>query len=503
MDEPRTPRLVHNWVSSAGIVLAGLSALVILFFLILNILSAKLNPYSGILVYLVLPAALIIGLILVPAGMFVEWRKRQLTGLITYQKWPDIDLNNPRHRNAAVIFLLGTLLFMLMSSVGLYQAYQYTESVSFCGLICHAVMKPEYTAYQDSPHARVRCVDCHIGPGADWYAKSKLSGLYQVYAVLANVYPRPIPTPITNLRPAQETCETCHWPRAFFSAKLRRFVHYRYDPSNSPWPVTLLVKIGGGSPGKSLTTGIHWHMNIAVRVEYIARDWRRQDIPWIRVTDRATGRVTLYQDRERPLTRSEIAEAKPRLMDCMDCHNRPSHDYKSPDAAIDIAILTGQIDAGLPEIKKTAVQAMVGRYASDQDARKGIAGSIADFYRRNYPAVPEQKEGKLRDAILAVQSAYERNIFPFMKAAWSDYPNDIGHFTFPGCMRCHDGKHASVSGTIIPNDCRTCHIIIAQGPKASGERSIAANGLAFRHPVDIGGAWKEGHCYECHQGVEP
>jgi nitrate/TMAO reductase-like tetraheme cytochrome c subunit len=503
MQEQSKPRLIHNWLSTAGAVIAGVSALVILFFLILSILSAKINPYVGILIYIVLPAFLILGLLTVPLGMFIEWRKRQRTGQITYEKWPDINLNNPRHRNAAVIFLLCTVLFTLMSSVGMYQTYHYTESVSFCGLVCHRVMKPEYTAYQDSPHARVRCVDCHIGPGAGWYAKSKLSGLYQVYAVLANVYPRPIPTPIKNLRPAQETCETCHWPRAFFGAKQRQFVHYRYDKANSPWPINMLVKIGGGSPKTSQTVGIHWHMNIAVKVEYIARDQRRQNIPWIRVTDKATGRVSLYQDREKPLTQAEIARATPRRMDCMDCHNRPSHDYKSPDNAVDLAILTEQIDAELPEIKKVAVEAMVGKYASTADALEGIANRITDFYRLNYPAVAGQKEKQIRDSIIAVQNAYERNIFPFMKADWSDYPNDIGHFTFRGCMRCHDGKHASSSGTVIPNGCRTCHIIIAQGPKMAGEKIIAENGLEFKHPIDIGDAWKKGHCYECHSGSQP
>lgn len=483
--------------------MAAVSALVVLFFLILSIVSERINPYVGILIYLVLPAFLIIGLLLVPSGMYLEWRSRQRTGLVTYEKWPDINLNVPRHRNAALVFLIGTLLFLLMSSVGMYQAYHYTESIQFCGLVCHRVMKPEYTAYQNSPHARVRCVDCHIGPGAGWYAKSKLSGLYQVYAVLANVYPRPIPTPIEDLRPAQETCEGCHWPRAFFGAKQRQFVHYRYDKANSPWPINMLVKIGGGSPKTSRTAGIHWHMNIAIAVEYIARDRQRQDIPWLQVTDRETGRVTVYQDQDRPLTQKEIAEARPRRMDCMDCHNRPSHNYKSPDSAIDLAILTNQISPGLPGIKKAAVDAMTGTYPSDNEAMKGIAGRITDFYRLNYPALAEREEKQIGEAIQAVQKAYERNIFPFMKANWSDYPNDIGHFTFRGCMRCHDGKHANERGVVIPNDCRTCHAIIAQGPEMSGEKIVPETGLVFKHPVDIGDAWKQGRCYDCHQGTQP
>lgn len=503
MEQLRMPQLFKNWVSMAGMVVAGTSALVIVFFLALSFMYERINPYIGIVIYLVLPAILIAGLLLIPAGMYIEWRQRQRTGQIIYREWPSVDLNNPAQRRTAFMFLLATALFMLLSSVGMYQAYHYTESVAFCGLTCHTVMKPEYTAYQASPHARVRCANCHIGPGASWYAKSKLSGLYQVYAVATNVYPRPIPTPIENLRPAQETCETCHWPRQFFGSKQRQFIHYRYDKSNSPWPIDMLIRIGGGSPKTSVTTGIHWHMNIAVKVEYIARDTRRQDVPWIRVTDKLTGRVTVYQDRASPLKEKQIAEAEPRTMDCMDCHNRPSHDFKSPDYETDFAILTGLIDSGLPEIKKIAVQSMIKDYGSNQEAMKGIAGTITDFYRINHPDIASPKEREIKEAILAVQAAYERNIFPVMKAKWSDYPNDIGHFIFPGCMRCHDGEHASSSGTRIPNNCRTCHLILSQGPKMAGEKIIAQTGLEFRHPVDIGNAWKKGNCYDCHSGVQP
>jgi cytochrome c2 len=265
----------------------------------------------------------------------------------------------------------------------------------------------------------------------------------------------------------------------------------------------MLIKIGGGSPKTSQTAGIHWHMNIAVKVEYIAADKRRQNIPWIRVTDKTTGRVTVYQDRENPLNEKQVAAAQPRTMDCMDCHNRPSHDFQSPDHAIDLALLTGRIDTSLPEIKKTAVQAMVKKYRSEPEALRGIAGSITDFYRLNHPKVALQQEKEIKEAILATQAAYERNFFPIMNAEWLDYPNDIGHFIFRGCMRCHDGKHASSTGTVITNDCRACHVILSQGPKMTGHLIIAETGVDFHHPVEIGDAWKQGNCYECHTGVQP
>ena len=217
MEEERVPHLFKNWISRVGTVVAARLDFCYHFFSRSQpCCSHESIPISGFLIYIVLPGVLILGLLMIPAGMFIEWRQRQRTGVVTYRRWPSVDLNNPGQRRSAFLFLLGGFLFTLLTAVGMYQAYHYTESVEFCGLTCHRVMKPEYTAYQDSPHARVRCVNCHIGPGAGWYARSKLSGLYQVYAVLANVYPRPIPTPIENLRPAQETCETCHWPRAVF-----------------------------------------------------------------------------------------------------------------------------------------------------------------------------------------------------------------------------------------------------------------------------------------------
>lgn len=502
--EARKPRqLYRNWISSAGMVVAGVTAFIIIFFFSLSFVVERVSPYIGLIVYIVLPGFLILGLLLIPVGMFAEWRHRQRTGVATYRRWPSLDLNNPVQRRAAFLFLLGSVLFMLLSAVGIYQTYHFTESVEFCGLTCHRVMKPEYTTYHASPHARVRCVNCHIGPGADWYARSKVSGLYQFYAVLTNSYPRPIPTPIEDLRPARETCETCHWPRAFFGSKQRLYVHYLYNRSNSPWPVNMLLKIGGGGPKTSETAGIHWHMNIAVIVEYVARDERRLDIPWIRVTDKVTGRVTVYRDTENPLTPKELEQARTRSMDCMDCHNRPSHDFQSPDHAIDVALETGLIDPDLPEIKKTAVEAMVKGYPTEAEALKQIAAFITDFYRTRYPRISERQEKEIQQAILATQAAYSRNIFPIMKASWLDYPNDIGHFLFPGCMRCHDGKHASSTGTAVPNNCRSCHIILAQGPARAEKMIEAEDGIPFVHPVDIGDAWKQGTCYECHTGVQP
>ena len=498
----RLPTLSHNWISGLGAAIAVVSFFTILLLISINIAIGIRNPYVGIILYMALPAFLIFGLLLIPVGMYVRWRFSQKRGELPYRRWPSLDLNDRQSRNAFMIFLAGTFLFILISSVGMYQAYQYTDSVAFCGKTCHTVMKPEYTTHGSSPHARVRCAGCHIGPGVGWYTKSKLSGLYQVYAVLSDVYPRPIPTPISNLRPARVTCEQCHWPGQFFGAMQRRFDHYLYDKANSRWPVNLLLKVGSGNPLIPRATGIHWHIHPDITVEYIPRDRRRQEIPWVRLTDRRTGEVRVFQDDSKPLSPEEIASAAPRIMDCMDCHNRPSHDFRSPDYAIDLELSLGRIDSSLPEIKRVAVQAMAAHYQTDDGAVKGIETMINAFYRSAYPDVYSSKRRAIGNAIAATQDAYRENIFPFMKAQWSAYPNDIGHFIFPGCMRCHDGKHKGEGGTSIPHDCHTCHIILQQGKTGPEETLNLERGLDFRHPVDVGSAWKTTGCYDCHKNTE-
>jgi hypothetical protein len=494
------PRLAYNWLSTAGAIIASVSFMLILIFLVLSLFSKLDNPYVGILLYMVLPLLLFIGLVIIPIGMFFKWRRWKKTGEIDRERLPYIDLNKPSHRNATIIFIIGTLLFIAVSSVGTYEAYHYSESVKFCGTTCHRVMDPEYTAYQNSPHARVSCTECHVGSGAGWYTKSKLSGLYQVYAVATNNYPRPIPTPVKNLRPAQETCEQCHWPEKFYGAQQRQFNHYMYDDSNTVWPINMLIKTGGGDPKTGQTAGIHWHMNINT---IIARDYERQDIPWVKITDKSTGRTTIYQNTDDPLSEEEIAAAEPRRMDCMDCHNRPSHIFYSPDHAIDVAILTGKIKRDIPDIKRVAVEAMAKEYESTDSAMVKIANAITDFYGLNYAEFYKSRRVDIDDAIIAAQHAYSQNIFPYMKVRWSDYPTNIGHFTNVGCMRCHEGKHENEKGIKITRDCTACHVLLSEGGDTETDYSIESAGLEFKHPIDIDEMWREVGCYECHTGTQP
>ncbi|MCG6954931.1 MAG: NapC/NirT family cytochrome c [Gemmatimonadetes bacterium] len=491
------PSLLHNWLSLAGIVLAASSFFAIACLFALDLFRGSGSPYMGILTYIVAPGFLIAGLLLVAAGAWWERRRRRTLRPGVTPALPRLDFNVPRQRHTFIAVAVVTAIFLLSTAVGSYQTYAFTESVTFCGKTCHSVMEPEYTAYQQSPHARVRCVQCHIGPGASWFVKSKLSGAYQVYATLANKYPRPIPTPIENLRPARETCEQCHWPKEFFGAAERTFHHYLPDEQNSPWTIQMLLKVGGGDPSFGAVGGIHWHMATGNRIEYIASDKQRQVIPWVRVTDEQ-GNVTVYQSSGSPLKGEQITAAQPRVMDCIDCHNRPAHAYQAPVASLDLALETGRIDRTIPRIKERAAQALTRRYTSTADAERGIADSLTTFYQSKYPAFAGANVTLIAGAVTETQRIYLQNFFPAMDVSWRVYPDNIGHLDFPGCYRCHDGSHTSADGKVITHDCDACHILIAQGPPVKLETSVP--GLDFKHPVDIAGLWEQMSCSDCHAG---
>ncbi len=488
----KAPSLIQNWISLSGIILAASSFFAVVCLIAIDFFAGFGNPYMGILTYIVAPGFLSAGLLLILIGALLERRRRWMLAPGELPHHPRIDLNVPRQRNAFLIVVTVTIVFLLMTALGSYRTYQFTESVQFCGQTCHAVMRPEFTAYQNSPHARVTCTECHIGAGATWFVRSKLSGSYQVYATLFDKYPRPIPTPVKNLRPAQETCEQCHWPQKFYGAVEKVRTHFKYDETNSAWTVALLLKVGGGDATHGPVGGIHWHMNVANKVEYIATDEARQVISWVRITDQQ-GRVTVYEAKDGKLKPEQITSAAIRRMDCIDCHNRPTHIFRSPDDAVDSAMALGRIDPALPSVKKTAVDALAADYPTTAGAVQQIADLLAKKYASANPAMVER-------AVAEVQKIYRENFFPEMKSRWKIYPNNIGHFEWPGCFRCHDGQHTNVDSRIISDNCTSCHTIIAQGA-GTDLKTLSAQGFEFQHPSEeLGDAWKGQKCSDCHNG---
>lgn len=494
MSERRLPNSAYNWTSVVGAMLAIASLSIMLILFLIDWFVHESTVYMGLIIYIFMPVFLVAGLVLIAIGMHFE-RRRQLRGdAARFTGEIRLDLRQETHRNAALVFILGTGFFLILSTVGIYNAYHHTESVEFCGTTCHDVMKPEYTAYQNSAHARVSCAECHIGGGADWYVRSKLSGAYQVYAVLADVYPRPIPTPVANLRPARETCQQCHWPEQSFGSRQDRNEHFLADEDNTAYPISMLVHVGSGD-GED---GVHWHVSKDNQVEYIARDEKLLDIPWVRMTGPG-GKSVVYQNEDEPLSEEEIATLPRHTMDCMDCHNRPSHNYLSPNRTVNKALAKGTLDRELPYLKMQAITLLDVEYKDTPSALQAIDEGMRAFYAEEYPDIAEDKKASIDQAVATTQDIYSNNFFPEMKVSWRQYPDHIGHSEFIGCFRCHGETLTSAEGENITGDCSTCHTIIAQGDEGDGGM-IAPAGLEFIHPEDIDGEEREMPCSDCHEG---
>jgi hypothetical protein len=487
--------LYRNTMSYLGGLIVAASVLLIVFSLVLQFVMKQASPYLGIFTFLVFPGVLVFGFLIVLVGMLRESRRRRRTGAVT-SAYPSIDLNDPRQRRR-FNRLLGVAfsLFFLLAFVA-YHSFLFTESVTFCGRVCHKVMEPEYTAYLASPHARVRCVDCHVGAGAGWYVKSKLAGLRQVWAVTFHNYPTPIPVPVKSLRPARETCEECHWPQKFYGAQLIQNPHFRYDEANTAEQVSLLVKTGGGSPKLGLSAGIHWHMIIDNTTRFIALDRQLEDIPWVSVTNR-NGKTTTYFSTESKLSEAEVMKHPMHVMDCMDCHNRPTHIFQPPEGAMDRALAQGLISPSLPWIKKVGVDALVKNYPDRESAHAGIRADILGFYAKNYPAISSSHAAELDDVVNRVTDMYDRSVFPAMKVNWNTYASNIGHRNWPGCFRCHDGKHATEDGKVLTNKCTTCHTMPQRGPLTALGSAMPASTESW-HPWVLKGKHATMLCNRCH-----
>ncbi|MFA6316001.1 MAG: NapC/NirT family cytochrome c [Elusimicrobiota bacterium] len=487
--------LLRNPVSYLGLVVACVSAGIGIPMMLLDMLAGSGNAYMGMMIYLVLPGTGVGGVILACAGMWWEDRRRARGGQAL--PLPRLDLNDARDRLVAAVSLAVAVAVAASLSVAGYRAYHFTESVAFCGKLCHEVMKPEHTAYQFSAHARVACVSCHVGEGAGWFVRSKLSGLYQVYSVTFNKFSRPIKTPVHSLRPAQETCENCHWPAKFFGGVQKTFTHRISDEKNTPWQAQMLIKVGGGDPSTGASGGIHWHMNIKNKVFY-ASDASRESIPWVRVVG-PDDKSTEYTTTEAPPSAEELAKMPVRRMDCVDCHNRPSHIYKPADRVVDGAFESGGLDASLPFLKREAVRLLAASYAAESEALASIRKGLPEYYAKNHPKVVEQKSEAVQVAAETVARLFSAYVFPEMKTDWRVHPNHAGHRDSDGCYRCHDGLHKSPDGRVVTKSCDACHTVLAQGaPQEVARARLSAQ--AFKHPVE-GVDVVEMKCGMCHNGA--
>ena len=464
----------NNALTIAGVVLTTISGLLIIVFLSAQLWGGLDNPYIGLFAYVVLPMIFVLGLIEIPIGMWRRRRKLIKEGASEEElsDFPRLDFNQPEMRRVATIVLVMTALNAVILGAASFFAVEEMETVEFCGETCHTVMQPEFTAYQDSPHSRVACVDCHIGPGASWFVRSKLDGLRQVWRTAVNTYDRPISSPIHTLRPARETCEQCHWPNKHHGDKLRIFSRYKTDEANTPSYTAMLLRTGGGSLDIGRAGGIHWwHIYSDNRIRYLG-DESREDIYWVELTTPDGAVRTYTRDGDEPT--SEEIEATARIMDCVDCHNRPTHTFHVPSKGMDWVIDTHPELRDLPYYKKQAVKAIGGEYESHSAGMAAVRDALTDYYSTEFPELAaEEAELVAKGADLAAQ-AYGKTVFPAMGTNWETHPNHIGHDDFPGCMRCHDDEMSTADGEYtIPMDCETCHIFLLEDSQEYPEFAYA------------------------------
>jgi len=452
-DDPKRPILMlltSHWVSLLGAALVTTAGFSWLFALPTQLRGHTSNPYIGIVVFLIIPILFVVGLLLIALGVFLA-RRRIEAGLL---EAPHRDVYL---RKLAIFFAAATAVNIVIGTQGTYRAIEHMETAQFCGQSCH-VMKPEFTAHQNSPHANVLCVDCHVAPGATGWVASKMAGTRQLLDVVFQRVHYPIESAMESNRlvPSRGTCEQCHWPQQFDSTKLRVIFNFKDDESNTQTRTVMEMLTGGGDLG-----GIHGaHLAPGVEIRYGASDKQRQTIPWVEYRNGKTGEVrTFLADGS---TANSVASLPRYQMQCVDCHNRPTHAFELPERAVNQSLGLGHISPSLPYVKKKAMELLKINYATNQDATSDIPVRLAAFYRDKYPAISSQRAADISKAGTEIAEIYNRNVFPDLKVTWGTYPNNLGHTDFPGCFRCHDGSHSTSDGkTTITQDCNTCHTPVA------------------------------------------
>ena len=475
------PRLWSHWLSLLGVVLTSVSGGALLLAFLADLVVPLENVYASALLFLFLPPMFLLGLFLIPIGLLLERRRRGKGGLSEDEDSLRAALvaffaNRVARRRFWFLFLLTLVNVTVLALVG-QRALSFMDTPAFCGTLCHEVMQPEYDAYLRSPHSRVACVKCHIGPGASWAVRSKVDGLRQVWRTLLGSFERPIPSPVHALRPARDTCEQCHWPAKFHGNRIAYRVHFRNDEKNSAVANVLALKVGGENPRTGQHEGIHWHVSPDAQVVYDALDERREKIGRVAVV-RDGQEIAVYQ---RPGESGPAAET--RVMDCVDCHNRPTHAYDgSSKEALDWALQTGLLDPSVPYLRKLAIPLLAREDRPREGAEEELRGELAAAYQESYPALRPSDEVIAR-AAAGLATLYRRNIYPDMKIGWDTYPTHLGHRGEDedqrGCFRCHNDEHATADGRKLSQDCELCHEMLVE-EEAPGDIPASLRTLLVR-----------------------
>ena len=436
-----------------GVAITTVSITLMLAGLVIDILGLVDKPYAAILTYMILPGGMVTGLLLIPLAAYLRRREWHKFGLS--KDHLVINLSDHKHRRFVVVFFALTVVnFVILGVIG-YEGYHFTDSPYFCGMVCHEVMAPEYTVYQRSAHAKVACVECHIGPGAEWFVQAKISGLRQVAAVMTGSFSRPIPAPVTHLRPARDTCEHCHWPEKFHGKKVKIFNHFTNDNQKTPETTEISLHIGGRNPKTDVFEGIHWHVSKDVEVRYLAANEKRTEIAKVQV-HRPDG-----SEQEFVKEGVEIEEGGGwRTMDCIDCHNRPTHTYDKPADRVDFGLLSKKINPEIPGIREDSLTIITKKYASREEAALQMGDDLLALQAKRSKKQAEKYKDAILDSADFLLDAYLGNVWPAMNIEWGTYKSHLGHQEADagfGCWRCHDEEHQTTTGEVISQDCSLCH----------------------------------------------
>lgn len=411
------------------------------------------NPYAGLVVFIAVPALFLLGLLLIPLGMWLQQRKLQRHPEAP-SGWPVFDLGQPSVRRRALLFVALTAVNIVILLLAGYGSLHWMDSPQFCGQVCHEPMHPQFTAWRDGPHSRIACAQCHIAEGAQGFVNAKLAGTRQLMHVITANVPKPIP-PGAHLPAVAQTqaCEQCHRPSRTGTDRIRVIREYADDEANTETVTVLQMFMGGPTSGGH---SIHWHADPANKIEYVATGSDRQTIIYIKATN-AKGEVKEY--RAADVTDQAINSGVRRMMNCVDCHNTVGHPI-SPTAEriVDRAIAAGDVSQKLPFARREGVRLVSASYPSQEAAAAAIDRGIRDFYAKQSGADAEA----VSRASAALQDVYRRNVFPAMKVTWGSYPENRVHVASPGCVRCHDDEHKAKDGSAINGDCEYCHKEIQQ-----------------------------------------
>jgi len=444
----RREALARHPLAIIGALLATVSAVGFIALVVAGLAGLFDNPYAGLVIFVAIPALFVLGLLLIPFGMWLQQRKLRRDPTASVE-WPVLDFRIAQVRRTALVIAALTAVNAVIVLVAGYGGLHWMESPKFCGEVCHMPMQPQYSSWQNAPHASVACATCHIGEGPSGFVHAKLSGVRQLVHVATNSIPRPIP-PGAKMPPGAQarTCIGCHQPDRAIGDRIRVIREYADDEANSETTTVLQMHVGAST---SSQRAIHWHANPAIRVEYVATDAERQTIPYVKVTD-ASGQVKEYVAAD--TTEQVINAGQRRTMDCVDCHNTVGHPISpSAEQAVDRAVAAARVSRELPFARREGIRLLKEEYPSQDAALTAIDKGFRSFYA--------SRGGKDQQAVTrsvtALQDVYRRNVFPTMKVTWGTYPDHKGHITSTGCFRCHDDSHTAKDGSTISAECELCH----------------------------------------------